>query len=210
MRTGKGLFVTFEGIDGSGKSTQVTSLRRSLEDKGIQVIVIREPGGTRIGEKIRSILLDKANTDMSSRTELMLYEAARSQIVDEVILPSLKEGKVVICDRFFDSTIAYQGYARGVDLEAINLLNQFAAGGLQPDLTFLLDLPVKAALDRIHIRVGEKDRLELEGYAFMENVRSGYLAWAGKNKRIVTLDAMSPASVMAEYIDSKFWEVFNT
>lgn len=210
MRTGKGLFVTFEGIDGSGKSTQVTSLRSSLEDKGIQVIVIREPGGTRIGEKIRSILLDKANTGMSSRTELMLYEAARSQIVDEVILPSLKEGKVVICDRFFDSTIAYQGYARGVDLESINLLNQFAAGGLQPDLTFLLDLPVKAALDRMHIRVGEKDRLELEGYEFMENVRSGYLAWAGKNKRIVTLDAMSPASVMAEYIDSKFWEVFNT
>jgi len=210
VRTGKGLFVTFEGIDGSGKSTQVTSLRSSLEDKGIQVIVIREPGGTRIGEKIRSILLDKANTGMSSRTELMLYEAARSQIVDEVILPSLKEGKVVICDRFFDSTIAYQGYARGVDLESINLLNQFAAGGLQPDLTFLLDLPVKAALDRMHIRVGEKDRLELEGYEFMENVRSGYLAWAGKNKRIVTLDAMSPASVMAEYIDSKFWEVFNT
>ncbi len=210
MRTGKGLFVTFEGIDGSGKSTQVTSLRSSLEDKGIQVIVIREPGGTRIGEKIRSILLDKANTDMSSRTELMLYEAARSQIVDEVILPSLKEGKVVICDRFFDSTIAYQGYARGVDLESINLLNQFAAGGLQPDLTFLLDLPVKAALDRMLIRLGEKDRLELEGNEFMENVRSGYLAWAGKNVRIVTLDAMSPASVMAEYIDSKFWEVFNT
>ena len=97
-----------------------------------------------------------------------------------------------------------------MDLESINLLNQFAAGGLQPDLTFLLDLPVKAALDRMLIRSGEKDRLELEGNEFMENVRSGYLAWAGKNVRIVTLDAMSPASVTAEYIDSKFWEVFNT
>jgi len=210
VQTVKGLFISFEGIDGSGKSTQIESFRHYLEEKGIQVMVIREPGGTRIGEKIRSILLDKANCGMTSRTELFLYEAARAQIVDDVILPALRDGKVVICDRFFDSTIAYQGHARGLDLSAIDLLNRFATGGVQPDLTFLLDLPVADALDRMKVRVGEKDRLELEGYAFMEKVRAGYLTLAGSHKRIMVLDAMSPATELAKHIERKFGEVFYT
>ena len=207
MRIGDGLFVTFEGIDGCGKTTQVTALRDSLEAKGAKVIVIREPGATFIGEKIRSILLDNANSGMSSETEVLLYEAARAQIVSEVIRPALLAGKVVICDRFYDSSVAYQGYARGLPLESIDSLNQFATGGLEPDLTFLLDLPAEAALERMNVREGSHDRLEIEGLGFMEKVRAGYLELAGKHARIIKLDAMSPATVLAEYIDRKFWEV---
>jgi len=207
VRIGDGLFVTFEGIDGCGKTTQVTALRDSLEAKGATVIVIREPGATFIGEKIRSILLDNANSGMSSETEVLLYEAARAQIVSEVIRPALLAGKVVICDRFYDSSVAYQGYARGLPLESIDSLNQFATGGLEPDLTFLLDLPAEAALERMNVREGSHDRLEIEGLGFMEKVRAGYLELAGKHARIIKLDAMSPATVLAEYIDRKFWEV---
>ena len=210
MQIDKGLFVTFEGIDGCGKTTQVTALRKSLEEKGTKVIVIREPGATLIGEKIRSILLDKANCGMSSETEVLLYEAARAQIVNEVIRPALREGKVVICDRFYDSSVAYQGYARGLPLESIDSLNRFATGGLEPDLTYLLDLSAEAAWERMNIREGSHDRLEIEGLGFMEKVRAGYLELAGKHARIIILDAMSPATVLAEYIDHKFWEVFNT
>jgi len=206
----KGLFVTFEGIDGSGKSTQVSALRKSLEDKGTEVIVIREPGATLIGEKIRSILLDKAHSKMSSETELLLYEAARAQIVYEVIRPALQAGKVVICDRFYDSTVAYQGYARGLSLESIDFLNQLATGGLEPDLTFLMDLPAKDAWERMDVREEAQDRLELEGFSFMEKVRAGYLELAGKHARIIKVDALSPATVLAKYIDRKFWEVVNT
>lgn len=210
MQIDKGLFVTFEGIDGSGKSTQVSALRKSLEDKGTEVIVIREPGATLIGEKIRSILLDKAHSKMSSETELLLYEAARAQIVYEVIRPALQAGKVVICDRFYDSTVAYQGYARGLSLESIDFLNQLATGGLEPDLTFLMDLPAKDAWERMDVREEAQDRLELEGFSFMEKVRAGYLELAGKHARIIKVDALSPATVLAKYIDRKFWEVVNT
>lgn len=210
MRMDKGLLVTFEGIDGCGKSTQVTALKDSLEEKGTKVIVIREPGATPIGEKIRSILLDKANFVMSSETEVLLYEAARAQIVNEVIRPALRAGNVVICDRFYDSSVAYQGYARGLPLESIDSLNRFATGGLEPDLTFLLDLPAQAAWERMNIREGSHDRLEIEGLGFMEKVRAGYLELAGKHARIIKLDAMSPATVLAEYIDRKFWEVVYT
>jgi len=210
VRMDKGLLVTFEGIDGCGKSTQVTALKDSLEEKGTKVIVIREPGATPIGEKIRSILLDKANFVMSSETEVLLYEAARAQIVQEVIRPALFAGNVVICDRFYDSSVAYQGYARGLALESIDSLNRFATGGLEPDLTFLLDLPAQAAWERMNIREGSHDRLEIEGLGFMEKVRAGYLELAGKHARIIKLDAMSPATVLAEYIDRKFWEVVYT
>jgi len=210
VRMDKGILVTFEGIDGCGKSTQVTALKDSLEEKGTKVIVIREPGATPIGEKIRSILLDKANFVMSSETEVLLYEAARAQIVNEVIRPALRAGNVVICDRFYDSSVAYQGYARGLPLESIDSLNRFATGGLEPDLTFLLDLPAQAAWERMNIREGSHDRLEIEGLGFMEKVRAGYLELAGKHARIIKLDAMSPATVLAEYIDRKFWEVVYT
>jgi len=208
VRMDKGLFVTFEGIDGCGKTTQVTALKNSLESKGTKVVVIREPGATLIGEKIRSILLDKANCGMSSETEVLLYEAARAQIVNEVIRPALHAGEVVICDRFYDSSVAYQGYARGLPLESIDSLNRFATGGLEPDLTFLLDLPAAAAWERMNGREGAHDRLEIEGLGFMEKVRAGYLELAGKHARIIKLDAMSPATVLAEYIDRNFWEVY--
>jgi len=208
VRMDKGLFVTFEGIDGCGKTTQVTALKNSLESKGTKVVVIREPGATLIGEKIRSILLDKANYGMSSETEVLLYEAARAQIVNEVIRPALHAGEVVICDRFYDSSVAYQGYARGLPLESIDSLNRFATGGLEPDLTFLLDLPAAAAWERMNGREGAHDRLEIEGLGFMEKVRAGYLELAGKHARIIKLDAMSPATVLAEYIDRNFWEVY--
>lgn len=210
VRTDKGLFVTFEGIDGSGKSTQVTALKNSLEDKGMKVLLVREPGGTMIGEKIRSILLDKANTGMTSETELLLYEAARSQNVSEVIRPALAQGKIVICDRFYDSTVAYQGYARGLELTSVDFLNRYATGGLEPDLTFLLDLPAQTAWRRMNVREGAQDRLELEGLEFMEKVRAGYLELADSHARIIKLDALSPATVLAEYIDRKFWEVVYT
>ena len=128
MSDKRGLFITFEGIDGSGKSTQIRRLRDFLETNGHSVELIREPGGTSIGEKIRSLLLDKSNGEMSFETELLLYEAARAQIVNEKIVPSIRAGKVVVCDRFFDSTTAYQGYARGLDLSEINRLNRWATG----------------------------------------------------------------------------------
>ena len=128
MSDKRGLFITFEGIDGSGKSTQIRRLRDFLETNGHSVELIREPGGTAIGEKIRSLLLDKSNGEMSFETELLLYEAARAQIVNEKIVPSIRAGKVVVCDRFFDSTTAYQGYARGLDLSEINRLNRWATG----------------------------------------------------------------------------------
>ena len=129
----KGLFITFEGIDGCGKTTQIEMLSSDLQKEGIPFVLIREPGGTSIGEKIRTILLDKANSGMDERTELLLYEAARAQIVKEKIIPELESGKVVICDRFYDSTIAYQGYARGLDLQEIDFLNNWSAAGIKPD-----------------------------------------------------------------------------
>jgi dTMP kinase len=202
----KGIFVTFEGIDGSGKSTQVDSFRSLLTGRGIDFLQVREPGGTAIGEKIRSILLDRDNYGMTSEAELLLYEAARSQNVKDVIRPALEVGKVVICDRFYDSSVAYQGYARGLDLESVEFLNRFATRGLEPDLTFLLDLPAHEAHNRMNVRQETMDRLEAEGLDFMEKVRAGYLEMARRHPRIVKLDAMSPPTVLAEYIDRKFWE----
>ncbi len=207
MREHRGVFVTFEGIDGCGKTTQLQALRRTLTGAGHEVLLVREPGGTMIGEKIRELLLDKENTGMTSETELLLYEAARSQIVREVIQPALNSGKIVICDRFYDSSTAYQGYGRGLPLEDVGTLNRFATGGLEPDLTFLLDLSARDAARRMHGREGQEDRLEIEGTEFMESVREGYLTMAGKNGRFVCLDASLPALELQQEIEHKFWEV---
>lgn len=204
-----GLFITFEGVDGSGKTTQIEMLRDQLRSEGHSVEVIREPGGTAIGEKIRSLLLDKSNGEMSSETELLLYEAARAQIVHERILPSLREGRIVICDRFFDSTTAYQGYARGLDLNDVERLNRWATDGLEPELTFLMDLPVEDAYTRMHGRFGDSDRLEKEGFEFMKKVRDGYLALSASNKRIVVLDATAPIDSVSKMVQRKVWEVMN-
>ena len=142
----KGIFITFEGIDGCGKSTQTALCREWLESLGKTVLLVREPGGTKIGEKIRSLLLDKDNGAMAPMTELFLFEAARAQIVEETIKPALEEGKVVICDRFFDSSVAYQGCARGLGADMVSRLNMYATGGLAPDITFFLDISVEEAI----------------------------------------------------------------
>ena len=144
----RGRLITFEGIDGSGKTTQIEKLSARLAESGIPVRVLREPGGTVIGEAIRRILLDKAHTGMCTETELLLFAAARAQLVREVILPDLEAGKWVICDRFLDSTAAYQGFGRQLD-RTRSFLNRLAVGTCRPDLTILLDLPVQAALDRL-------------------------------------------------------------
>lgn len=209
MSDKRGLFITFEGIDGSGKSTQIRRLRAFLETNGHSVELIREPGGTAIGEKIRSLLLDKSNGEMSFETELLLYEAARAQIVNEKIVPSIRAGKVVVCDRFFDSTTAYQGYARGLDLSEINRLNRWATGGLEPDITFLMDLPVTEAMKRMVGRSGGSDRLEVEGSDFMEKVREGYLAILTRNPRMILLDATDSADTIFQKVQRIVWEVMN-
>ena len=205
----KGFFVSFEGIDGSGKSTQLSLLGKMLEEQGYPVLCIREPGGTNIGEKIRSILLDKDSMEMSKETELLLFEAARAQIVREIIFPALEENKIVLCDRFFDATVAYQGYARGLHIGDIERLNLFASGNLEPDITFLLDFSSEEALKRRNNRCGEEDRVELAGKAFMEQVRDGYLQLAKNNQRIAVVDANASEKKQAEYIADKFWEVIH-
>jgi len=154
------VFISFEGIEGCGKTTQVHRLASRIEGLGISVVTTREPGGTPVGQEIRRILLDARNRHLSPLSELFLYEADRSQHVQDVILPALRDGKWVLCDRFFDATTVYQGYSRGLDMEMIALLNEAAAGGLRPDITFLLDCPVDVGLRRA---VNRNMRLELEG-----------------------------------------------
>ena len=144
----KGLFITFEGIDGCGKSTQIRLVTEYLDALGKEYLLVREPGGTEIGEKIRSILLDKENNEMSPAAELLLFEAARAQIVDEKIRPAIEAGTTVICDRFYDSTFAYQGVARSLGEDLVITLNDIATSGLAPDITFLLDLSVEDAFAR--------------------------------------------------------------
>ena len=176
----KGKLISLEGIDNSGKSTQATKVFSYLRRKGYSVILVREPGGTEISEKIRKILLAKKNHKMSPETELLLYEAARAQLVKEVILTALKRGKIVICDRFYDSTTAYQAYARGLDLYLIKKLNNFASFGIVPDLTILIDLKPEAAWGRAKNTKKTPDRLEREELRFHHQVRRGYLALARK------------------------------
>ena len=199
----KGLFITFEGIDGCGKSTQTSLCKTWLEEQGRQVLLVREPGGTKIGEKIRSLLLDKENGAMAPMTELFLFEAARAQIVEETIKPALSEGKVVICDRFFDSSVAYQGCARGLGAEMVSRLNMDATGGLAPDITFFLDISVEEAIKRRNARGEAKDRIESAGDSFQEKVREGFILAASNDKRIVTVDAKSSPEIIFEQIRQK-------
>ena len=185
----KGLFITFEGIDGCGKSTQIRLVTEYLDAKGMDYLLVREPGGTVIGEKIRSVLLDKENNEMSPSAELLLFEAARAQIVEEKIRPALDAGKAVICDRFYDSTFAYQGVARDLGEDLVITLNDIATSGLAPDITFLLDLSVEDAFARRKGRGEADDRMELLGLQFQESVRDGYLKAASRFDRIKVIDA---------------------
>jgi len=166
----RGLFVTFEGSEGSGKSTQIRILAEFLREQGYGVVLTREPGGTPIGDQVRRILLDHANEKMHPRTEVLLFLASRAQHVEELIRPALKAGKIVLCDRYADSTLAYQGYGRGEDVDQLRRLIDYATGGLWPDLTFWLDLPVEEGLARLN----NKNRLDSEALAFHKRVREGY------------------------------------
>ncbi len=185
--TGKGIFITFEGIEGCGKSTQAEMLTSYLEKQGRSVFLTREPGGPKISENIREILLKKENSEMLPETELLLYMASRSQHTGEWIIPKLAEGIVVISDRYYDSSLAYQGAARKLDRNIIDTITAFATFGLKPDLTFLIDLSAEIGLSRISRK--NADRLERESHVFHEKVREGFLEIAGNEKeRYIIVD----------------------
>ncbi|HOT90821.1 MAG TPA: dTMP kinase [Anaerolineae bacterium] len=173
-----GLFITLEGPDGSGKTTQARMLVEWLREQGHPVLATREPGGTRIGEAIRNVLHDCAHVEMAPQTEILLYSASRAQHVAEVIRPALAAGKIVVCDRYFDSTYAYQGYGRGLPLPTLQVITDFAVQGLIPDLTLYLDIAPEVGLQR-RAHSGEAlNRLDREALAFHERVRAGYLELA--------------------------------
>ena len=185
----RGLFITVEGIDGCGKSTQARLIAAALEAAGHDVLRLREPGGVKISEQIRAILLDPANAEMGDVCELLLYEAARAQLVHQVIRPALAAGKTVVCDRFYDSTMAYQAFADGLDRNMVSQANELAVDGCRPDLTLVFDLPVEDALRRRSGREAE-DRLELKGLEFQERVAAGFRAVAADEPdRVKLIDA---------------------
>ncbi len=187
-------FVTFEGIEGSGKTTQVRLLSEYLATKGIRHRVTREPGGTLLADEIRALLLSRREEFVFPETELLLYEAARAQHVRAVILPALSSGQAVLCDRFHDATVAYQGAARGLDGESVDRFNAFASAGLTPDLTFYLDLDPEEGYARIRGRSAGPDRIESEKMEFHGKVRKGYLALQARHPgRIVLIDGSLPA-----------------
>lgn len=187
------MFVSFEGMEGCGKSTQAENLARLLEASAVPVLLTREPGGTRIGQEIRRLLLDERNRNLTAEAEFFLYLADRSQHVAEVIRPALEQGHWVICDRFLDATTVYQGFGRGIDFPLAAELNRIATRGIGPRITFLLDCPVKVGLARARKRRGREagqERFEKEVSAFHETVRRGYLAVArAEPRRIRVLDA---------------------
>ena len=209
----QGFFVTFEGGEGSGKTTQLKALLGHLQSVGREVVETRDPGGTAIGNQIRGLLLDGENARMGSLTELLLYEASRAQLVQEVVQPALAAGRILLCDRFTDSTVAYQGYGRGLDLDLIGRLNASAARDIRPDLTFLLDLDPVVGLERVKRRLApsraSRDRLEGEALAFHERVRQGFRALAAAEpERVIALDAVQSllelAAEIRRRVDARF------
>ena len=194
MSDNRGFFITLEGPEGSGKSTQARLLAGHLRRQGREVIVTAEPGGDSVARKIRGLVLDSRN-EVVPEGELLLFLAARAQNVRRIILPALDSGAVVVCDRFADSSIAYQGYARGIDIPTLRNLNEFATGGLVPDLTLLLDIPVEVGLERQQ----DKNRFEAESVEFHRKVREGFLALAAKEPaRWVVIDAQGSLEEVAE------------
>jgi dTMP kinase len=201
------MFITFEGIEGSGKTTQIMRLYDFLKKSGRDCVVTREPGGTTIGKKIRAILLDPQSAAMDPFTELLLYTADRAQHAREILIPLLSAGKTVLCDRYFDATVAYQGYARGLDIKLINRLHQTMVQGLKPDVTILLDLGPEEGLARAWCqlnsgtRVESERRFEEETLAFHQRVRAGYLALARKEpQRFRVIDAGRNETLVQEEI----------
>lgn len=190
-----GKFVTIEGPDGAGKTTQALNISQHLEKLGYDVLLIREPGGTEIGEKIRNILLDPQNSNMAFKTEVLLYAAARAQIIAEKIVPALDKGCIVICDRFLDSSIAYQGWGRNEDMDFVKQINSLTVGTCIPDLTILLDLDVEEGLKRI---AENRDRLEGEKLEFHYRVRQGFLECAAENDRFKIVSAQDFQEIVFE------------
>ena len=192
------MFISVEGPDGSGKTTQLTLLGEFLVRQGYDFCITREPGGTAIGEQIRNIVHDTKNDEMESRAEILLYSASRAQIVGEVIRPALAEGKIVLCDRFYDSTLAYQGYGRQLDLDSLRLITTFATGGLKPDMTLYFDVqPEEGLRRRQKDSAAEWNRLDAVGLEFHKRVHEGYRALiAEEPERWVVIDANRPAEVI--------------
>ncbi len=199
----QGMFISFEGVDYSGKSTQIKRLTERLSSFGKPFLLIREPGGTQISERIRDILLDLKNNEMTDVCELLLYSAARHQLVKQEILNALEMGKIVIADRFVDSTSAYQGYGRQLPMSFIRQLNMIATEGLLPEITFFLDLRYEEMIKRKKLRPGTDDRLESQGRIFYQRIRDGYLEIAAQNSdRFRIIDAAAPV----EEIATRIWE----
>ena len=197
------MFITLEGPEGSGKSTQITRLVQRLLDRGVQALQTREPGGTAIGDQVRDILMNLENTSMHPTTEILLFSASRAQHVHECIKPHLEEGAVVVCDRYYHSTLAYQGYGHGLDLKALQQITRFATSGLNPDLVLLLDVPSKAGLQRRRTD-GNWNRMDDYKLAFHQRVRQGYLTMAGSDpERWAVIDA----SCSVDEVEKAVWEV---
>lgn len=182
----QGLFITFEGADGCGKTTQMNLLKDYLVQNGYEVVLTREPGAKGLGEQLREILLNY-DGEVADRCESFLFLADRAQNIETIVIPSIKQGKIVLCDRHIDSTVAYQGYGRGLDLDEINYLNNIATGGIKPDLTYVFDVDVETSAKRVG---DEKDRMESAGKEFFNRVRNGYLELAKKEpQRIKVIDS---------------------
>ncbi|MDX2186639.1 MAG: dTMP kinase [Opitutaceae bacterium] len=200
----KGILISFEGSEGAGKSTQIARLAQRIQDRGHDVISTREPGGTEIGEQIRNIIVHNSKGDeMRAETELLLFAAARAQLVRETIVPALLNGTVVLSDRFLDSTTVYQGIARNLALGPVNQINRFAIGNVMPDLTVVIDVPTEVSLARIRQRASDlPDRMERENIDFYEKVREGYLVLAkGMPERIIVVDGTQPE----DEIEAEIW-----
>jgi dTMP kinase len=203
------MFVTFEGPDGSGKTTQAKMLVEFLQARGAPVIYTREPGGTEISEQIREVILSTRNKSMRSETEVLLFSAARAQIVDQVIRPALAEGKIVVCDRYYDSTLAYQGYGLGLDLDALRAITKFATRGLVPNLTFYIDVPAEIGLARRH--QGETNRLDHKDAEYHTRVRNGYLELAkAEPHRFVIIDGTGSIEQVQAKIQARMLKELKT
>ncbi len=193
-------FITFEGPEGSGKTSVIKAVRDYLVSEGYDILTTREPGGTRIAEDIRNIILSKENTEMNAYTEALLYAASRSQHFTEIILPALEKGQIILCDRFIDSSLAYQGYGRDLGIDAVYEINRFGIGNHLPDVTIFIDVPPAVGLKRVFENTGRKvDRLDLETVEFHEKVYQGYLLLAEKFKeRFIVVDGTNPVETVVE------------
>lgn len=209
MKTTSGVparFISFEGVDGCGKSTVMDQMSGWLQAEGIPHIRTREPGGTALGEKIRALLLDPSHGDMHPQAEVLLYTASRAQLAAQVIQPALADGRWVLSDRYTDATLAYQGYGRGMDLAALRRIQEWATGGLQPHHTVLLDCDLRVAFQRMEAREGAPDRMEQEQESFHRRVREGYLQLAGAEpERFFILDAGKPLEEVLDGFRDDFW-----